>query len=66
MFNDNLLVRARAIVRAALVVLKGVMFPFSQSLVVSCAVNCVLWLLPYDKCKTKCVSMWLVVIVKSC
>ena len=42
MFHDNLLLRAPAIVRAALVVLKGVMFPFSQSLVVSCVVNCVL------------------------
>ena len=37
--------------RAGPVVLKGVTFSFSQSLVVSCAVNCVLWLLPYDKCK---------------
>ena len=42
MFNDNLLLRARAIVRAVPMVLKGVMFPFSQSLVVSCVVNCVL------------------------
>ena len=39
MFHDNLLLRAPAIVRAAPMVLKGVMFPFSQSLVVSCVVN---------------------------